>query len=279
MNCGHCYLVREGKTGNYITPDVLNRLRDAEFMKGVTGVVVVGKEPLANMRSIEILNWISNQLPDDVKLSIITNGIGLTNLPAHTMRRLAEVCVSLDGGPETYQSYRGNATYGASGSWERVVAAVSSLGNPKLLTVLHTVSTATRNIRDMMDVLALRPNKILFSPFIEVASAPDKTIRALGIEELFREMASCESFVRNPSAFLVLGSHSVQGSPREELRGLRDQFGLEGKVRWLGGSEGYVRLSHDGIILSSADALDMTKYAGGIHHLEVHSLQSFIERR
>jgi sulfatase maturation enzyme AslB (radical SAM superfamily) len=278
MECPHCYL-NLVSAKNYITDTVLAKLRDDYFMAEVKEVVVVGKEPLANLRSIDIVTRLAEMLPSKINLSIITNGIGLPHLPETTASHLSEVCLSLDGGPATYDHFRGEASVGQRHTWSDVVASVASLRRRSLLTILHTVSDSTQDIDDMMSMEALDPNKILFSPFVKTGYVTDQALEVLSIPDLFATFSQSKKFVNTSNAFLVLGTHSAQGVPREELREMVAASGLGGKVRWLGSSEQYVRITHDGKVLTSAEALNMLAYMSATDIAEVQNLQQFLTER
>lgn len=278
MTCPHCYL-NLASAKNYLTESVLAKLCDKDFMAGVEEVVVVGKEPLANQRSIEIVTWLTENLSPTIKVSIITNGIGLPHLPHTTASRLKEVCLSFDGGPATYGRFRGEVVVGRKYTWSDVVASVASLSNVAPLTVLHTVSSHTHDIDDMVSMEALGRSKILFSPFVKTGDVTDQSLQVVPMDELLTLFAQSERFIRTPHASLVLGTHSAQGFSREELRKMVLERKLEGKVRWLGDSGQYVRLTHDGRVLTSPDALHMEAYVGAVDIADVRSLERFLAER
>ena len=278
MTCPHCYL-NLASAKNYLTESVPAKLCDKDFMAGVEEVVVVGKEPLANQRSIEIVTWLTENLSPTIKVSIITNGIGLPHLPHTTASHLKEVCLSLDGGPATYDRFRGEVVVGRKYTWSDVVASVASLSNVAPLTILHTVSSHTHDIDDMLLMEPLGPSKILFSPFVKTGDVTDQSLQVVPMAELLTLFAQSERFTRTPQASLVLGTHSTQGFSREELRELVLGHQLGRKVRWLGDSGRYVRLTHDGRVLTSPDALHMEAYVGAVDIADVRSLERFVAER
>jgi hypothetical protein len=147
------------------------------------------------------------------------------------------------------------------------------------LTILHTVSEETCDVDDMMNVGALSPSKILFSPFVKTSDVTDQNLPALAMRDMFTRFSESSSFRANKLAHLVLGTHSCQGLSREELRAMMSDADLVGKVRWLGDSGWYVRVSHDGHLLKSSDALDMKAYHSASKVTGFSSLAEFLERR
>jgi hypothetical protein len=131
-------------------------------------------------------------------------------------------------------------------------------------------------VEDMMQVSAMNPQKILFSPFVMTPEVTDSHLLELSVEEMMRLISSSETFMRDARAFFILGTHSSRGKTRDELRGLTQSHGLVGKVRWIGDSSEYVRISYDGRVIDSMTALSPSSYIKmATHCLSLKSVQDF----
>ncbi len=261
MQCEHCYLNYDSPN-TFISKEVLAHVVNRNFLRGIERVIVVGKEPLFNQRSRDLLSAMAQDLSEmGIPLEIITNGYSLVELDSSTARQLAAIDISLDGEPKTYNAYRGAATLGKHEDvYARIVRGVEHLDGVAPITLLHTLSSATTDVEDMMDVAAMNPGKILFSPFVMTPEVTNPNLRELPIENMMDLLISSSSFMANPRAFFVLGTHSSRGKTREELHRLTKSQGLVGKVRWIGDSSEYVRVSYDGLVVDSRTALSPSTY-------------------
>lgn len=102
-------------------------------------------------------------LPKNKSVSVITNGIGLTNLKPSVANYLDYIDVSFDGGKDTYHLYR-------KGSFDKIIDSIYRIQSNSNVTfnALHTLSTGTiNNIDDMISVKRFADFKIImFSPYL-----------------------------------------------------------------------------------------------------------------
>ena len=260
MRCEHCYLNYDSAS-KFMSDEVFSHVTSVHFLRGIERVIVVGMEPLVNQRSRDLLRKMATTLSSQIAFEIITNGYGLVELDPTTAGFLSEIDISLDGGPRTYGAYRGAVTVGSHKDvYARIVAGVKWLRGITPITILHTLSSAVYDVEDMMDVAEMGPKKILFSPFVSTSDVTNPQLKELSIEAMMQILADSGRFMASDKAFFVLGTHSSRGKTREELRQLTAQYGLTGKVKWIGDSSEYVRVTHDGLVLDSRTALSPSKY-------------------
>ena len=127
-----------------------------------------------------------------------------------------------------------------------------------------------------MQASVVNPQKILFSPFVAATDVTDASVQEMPIVDMMSVLSQSPSFMASDRAFLVLGVHSSQGLSREELRDLTVAHGLKGKVRWIGDSSEFVRITHDGIVTDSKSALAPSSYdRTGVDVRTLESIQAF----
>lgn len=265
MACKHCYLnqVSYIPEKNFISDTVLEKMLQPQFLTGIQRVIIVGKEPLYNKKSRTILEKLVRTLvPRGVKIEIITNGLNLGALDPIVSSKLAEIDVSLDGGPSTYAEYRGNVILGKNSHdiYAEILNNIRNVSTGTRVNILHTLSHLTRDMDDMMRVETVHPQKILFSPFVKTPDVTDATVGELGMREMLEILAGSNAFIKSPVSRFVIGAHSSRGMLREEIKKLVASFNLTGKVGWLGESSEFIRLTFDGLVLDSESALTPSSY-------------------
>jgi MoaA/NifB/PqqE/SkfB family radical SAM enzyme len=138
---------------------VINHILACDFER----ICIVGKEPLADARSVDTVCRIIELASQSGKtVSLVTNGLNGDMLPDSALKKLAWVDVSVDGGQLTYGTYR-------RASWEKLRRSVTSMRARGLreLRLLHTLSATTvSSIVDMVEAGdALSASHIVFSPY------------------------------------------------------------------------------------------------------------------
>ncbi len=158
LSCPHCYLQYFGPEGT-IQEEVINHVLASDCER----ICIVGKEPLADAKSIDVVRRIVELASGRGKsVSLISNGLNGSLLPAAVLDKLTWIDVSLDGGPASYRAYR-------RGSWEKLERSVVSMRTKGLreLRLLQTLSSATINcIPDMLEARrVLGASLTVFSPY------------------------------------------------------------------------------------------------------------------
>jgi MoaA/NifB/PqqE/SkfB family radical SAM enzyme len=221
-------------------------------------ICIVGKEPLANGRSIETVRRIVERASRNGKTtSLVTNGLNGHMLPTSVLERLAWIDVSLDGGPTTYEAYRG-------GSWEKLRRSVTSMRARGLrdLRVLQTLSVQTvDSVADMLEAgFGLGASLVVFSPFqptraqgkqAAVAISPTKIVKAL------------EPFADDDRIYVSFDAgYACRFEDAERATSLAtDLFG--DRFTYVDSDpvdRGIVRVTYDGLVLTPFEAVNTDDY-------------------
>jgi pyruvate-formate lyase-activating enzyme len=270
LSCPHCYLQYEGR-GGVVSPATLKSI----FESSCERICVVGKEPLANRSSIETVRalvWDASARSKSV--SLITNGLNAALLPAETVRALAWIDISLDGGPRTYGAYR-------QGSWPKLLRAVSALraNGCREIRLLQTISRETAGaIDDMLDAHAeLGADLTLFSPFQPTRSHGSQRTSAISPVAVVDALAPYAA-----RADVMLAADGLYASPYPEaesafararqLFGDRFVFVSSDPI-----DRGLIRVTYDGLVMTPFQAVDTADYATKGRPLEAAGLDAAYE--
>ncbi|MCF0075246.1 radical SAM protein [Dyadobacter sp. CY261] len=276
LSCPHCYLqYKPSKSSNYISQQVMNAVEETSFKH----LVIVGKEPLVNSHSQEIVGKIvSANVKRGKTIGLITNGLKLSKLAQSSAADLSYIDVSFDGGKETYHLYR-KADFG------EVIGNIHAVSRnlPHLqFNALHVVNLSTaRHISDMVNVKNYANfNKIMFSPYIETKNDGENTVERLPIRIVLEKFASNPDFMYTENAFILLDIYHLLGESKlfhdegfnsmNEIKNTVLSLGLEGKVKLIENdplSHGFLRVTYDGYLLSPYKSLDPSYYRETGNHV------------
>jgi MoaA/NifB/PqqE/SkfB family radical SAM enzyme len=272
LSCPHCYLQYEDGGTKFITGDILEQLYRADFKH----LVVVGKEPFVNKRSVSLLEEITNAVKKQGKtVGVITNGIGLDKMNTILAKNLSYIDVSFDGGPISYNNYR-------KGNFEQLISNINGVAEQYSFTAfnaLHVVSDQTiANISDMVDVGNFFEFKnIMFSPYIETLNNGANHVSKLKIREILSRFSANNNFMNSQASFILLDIYHLLGDisgkakyadyelheNMEFLKEMVRSCGVEAKVKLIEKDpifHGFVRLTYDGYLLSPYASLNPADY-------------------
>jgi MoaA/NifB/PqqE/SkfB family radical SAM enzyme len=253
LRCPHCYLDDEnsGTIGEAVIEAVLASSCDH--------ISIVGKEPFANRDSIACVGRIVDRASGLGKtVSVITNGLNGGLVPVEILERLAWIDVSVDGGAESYEQYRG-------GSWARLRRAIKTMHQHGTsdLRVLQTLSRRTvTHIDDMVASSRMLGAKlIMFSPYRPTRTFGTQSDAPLEPTELVQSLVR---YAKDDDIRLSIdsdyaahfGDISVAVDRARTLMGERFCYVPNDPIR-----RGIIRVTHDGKVMSPLRAIHMRDYA------------------
>jgi len=262
LSCPHCYLQYDDKSGtSLISEDVVRTVLSSQFAH----LAIVGKEPLFNEASRAICErLIFKSVQDHKTVSLITNGTRLSHLQPEALSSLTWLDISLDGGPDSYQAFRGVP-------YAFIVRQVNRALKTglKAVNALHTL--CCENIGKVDDLLAIAEDvpwtNIIFSPFVQVRNHGKISASSVSLLTVLRSLASNDRFMRLPNTRLILSSDlermdsaDAEHLVEEEIAAL----GMHNKIIMVKDnplSLGYLRLTYDGYILSPYQSLHPASYS------------------
>jgi sulfatase maturation enzyme AslB (radical SAM superfamily) len=260
LKCPHCYLQYQGRSG-LIAPDAVDYLFAGET--SMRHIAIVGMEPLATKSSVEICRSIAVRAKRaGLTSSLITNGLNLNWLGQEALSNLDFIDISLDGGWETYKRYRG----GDLAKIEQGIAWATALGF-KQFNALEVLNDQTLGaIDDTMDFAGSQPfHHIMFSPYIPTEVQGDNTVSMIPLHQLLASLQKSSAFMADERAFLTIDIYHCwyEGISLDEARTIAKQAGMAHKVHFISCDPtalGVIRLTYDGLVLSSFDALHTQGY-------------------
>ena len=261
LSCPHCYLQYDGSR-DVISNQVVDQIFGSKSLP--KHIAIVGMEPLLNVASIRATTEIASRAKSlGISVSVITNGLTLDKVPDDLLYVLDEVDISLDGGRETYQAYRG-------GDLRKVEAGIRRASNVPSLTLnaLNTISTANASfIDDMMAFVGDCPfDRVMFSPFVTTESQGIQRVRAVPVERILELLSNSSTFRSDSRAFLLVDNYHcrIERVSIARVKQFVERWALVGKVTILDEDPtrlGVLRVTYDGLVLSSFEALHTSWYA------------------
>jgi sulfatase maturation enzyme AslB (radical SAM superfamily) len=254
LACPHCYLQYEGPNC-IIEPLVIEHLLKSDFER----VCIVGKEPLADTRSVERVGMIVERSRSSGKaVSLVTNGLNGNLLPDPVLEKLTWLDLSLDGGRATYESYR-------RGSWQKLHRSVVSMQRRGLkdLRVLQTLSAATISaVADMVETgFALGGTLIIFSPYQPTRAQGEQGAVAVSPSEI---LCALEPFASDQRIYLAFDAGYMSRFSDEGLISERATTLFGERFVYVDTDpidRGIVRVTYDGLILTPFEAVHTDDYA------------------
>lgn len=291
FSCPHCYLQYADGSKKYISDDILSHLYLAEYKH----LVIVGKEPLVNEKTINIVEQIAQTVKTQGKtVGLITNGFGLDKVKESLLSKLSYIDISFDGGAETYSKYRG----GDFGALVKKAKQINERYGFDKFNVLHVVNDVTINsLEDMLSVRNYFKFKhMMFSPYIETRNDGFNSVKRITIDGILKTFAKSKNFRSDPNAFILLDTYHLMGeidqlanySEKDELpnaenvRLLIKKYDLSEKVKLIENDpilHGFVRLTYDGFVLSPYASLNPADYKVNGEKVSETSLLNFFNQR
>ncbi|HMW64439.1 MAG TPA: radical SAM protein [Accumulibacter sp.] len=274
LACPHCYLRYQGSEDE-ITEEILAHIWDSSFKH----LAIVGMEPLLNRGSAGLVGSIASRARRSGKTtSIITNGINLNLLSGEALDHLSFIDVSLDGGERSYEQYR-------KGSLPKLRSGLAYLRRTGFRSVnaLEVLNDVTKAYVDDMMAFATEEGfaTVLFSPFVPTISAHKYRIRVLPVAEALDVLGASRAFMDSANAQLLIDTYHCffEGITLDQAVAAARARGMEHRVRFVTTDPtrlGVMRLTYDGLVLSSFDALNTATYGlygvpvGAFPSLEAH---------
>ena len=255
LSCPHCYLQYDGPS-SLIDPAVIDHLFDTNFDR----LCIVGKEPLADTRSIEVVRMIVERASAlGVDVSIVTNGLNGHLLPDCVVQSLTWLDVSLDGGRDTYEAYRG-------GSWPKLQRSLESMKARGLreLRVLQTLSTATVcSVADMIESgFAIGASLMLFSPYQPTRSYGTQRVSAISPIAIVEALKHFADDPRIHLAFDFGYTRHFEDHHRDRAFSLAARLFGE-RFTYVSSdpvNRGIIRVTYDGLVLTPFQAVNTVDY-------------------
>ena len=255
-SCEHCYLKYNSKE-SYISGQTLDKI----LKTPVERIVVVGKEPFYDKKSIDILKkLVEKAVLNNKKVSVITNGINLDE-DIEFLKLFENIDISIHSGDGLYRTEE---------QFRRILENLemlekNSVNNVNILSVIDS-----KTINSFDSVIKLADNyknvkRILFSPFIETKRGVSYSVEELELKELLKRLTGSEVFLRKPNAYLLLDIYHFINSSYSiaDIENIVEKSGIKHKVKFIKTPPtlmGIVRVSHDGLLMTSYDALHTENY-------------------
>ena len=288
LKCPHCYLQYDGDS-KIITDDVVNQLFKSEF----NHLVIVGKEPFANNKSISLVDRICREAKSrNISIGVISNGHGLHQVGLDTLNLLDYVDISFDGGAKSYAFYR-------KGDFNSLMQKISMVQKalPNLhFNALNVLNNATLgNLDDMLDIKNYATfRSIMFSPYLETQNDGVNYVAKVRLRNLLLHLSGNQQFMNTKEAFLLLDTYHLWGdlsrsvkyseqsdpSNLSNIASLISYLELAGKVKLIEKDpihHGFLRLTYDGYILSPYDSLNPKHYTSNGSSIHSVSLNQFFQ--
>lgn len=257
LECPHCYLQYAGTPDRVITDAYFQAILESPAER----VVLVGKEPLKDRPSVEntsrLIQWAFDA---GKRVAMITNGQLLNLLPADAAECLDYIDVSFDGGPQTYQGFRG-------ASYERLARNIASQAENVEFSALHVLCDQNlENVDDMMMVAQIPGVEcVCFSLFVEARTHGTITARLKNVDRAVAALANSRSFRDCGESVLLLARHELGLSGDQAdayVRNLTETV-LPGKVHVVDVDPlqlGIARFTYDGLALTPLDSVHPADY-------------------
>ena len=267
LKCSHCYL-EYGSVKRHIDERSIEEM----FSLNIDMVSIVGKEPLFDKTSIEIVEKIANiAYKKGIELYMITNGYNLTKLPQETIKKISNIDIS----------YHGYSNTGIENYFQRVTDGARYAAKHTQTSLLAALADQTVNNIDRVIGFAKNNHfkKIYFSPFLHTHKPSPYTVNALDMADLFRILKENRLFMNTPDTYLLMDTYHIiyEGKyTSDEIDELIKMNDLGRKVIFHKTSPedlGIIRLTLDGKVLHAFDALNTSTY----HNKEI-PIESFINR-
>lgn len=258
LHCGHCYLQYKSDN-NLISDEVVKLVLKNEF----SHLAIVGKEPLVNKASIEMLCFIVEKCEEKgISVSFITNGVNLSNLPIEIIPSLNYIDVSFDGGIGSYNNYR-------KGDIVEIFDGIDYClrHGLKEVNALHTICDQTIGVvSECVRLKEYIPFKtILFTPYLTTKNYGENKVSTIPLLEIIKEMDDNDIFNNTDEALLLIDNYHIEqdGLSIDYLE--KTIAEVSNKKKYLVYKDdpvfyGIIRITYDGYILSPRQSLNTRLY-------------------
>lgn len=259
LACPHCYLQYKQDSAQVISKDTIRWLTESDCGH----IAVVGKEPLANGKTVDsLIELVSTCKNAGKNVSIITNGLNTPRLPSYVIPLLSWVDISLDGSYHSYQHYR-------EASLDKIRAGVSHLraNGCKSIRALNTISTLNvaevEGMGELADFLGM--DKCVFAPYFATRS---HGVQTAGMVDpiTYVEAFPIEAFKKlRPHMVVLIGDQYFRAfdmdahTCRGKIASLKDS----GMLKEINGDpieKGLMRVTFDDKVLAPLDSLHTQDY-------------------
>lgn len=259
LTCPHCYLQYNAGDG-FVSDDTIHRVLTSNCER----IAIVGKEPLSN-RETARRTWgiVQESVSRGKRISLITNGMGLDYLPDNIVDMVEFIDVSFDGGPATYQSYRGASYQKLSARIKRFAQA--GFGRFRALSVLSNATIgALDDLLSVTDIPGIE--RLILSPFLPTKNNGSNSVTPLSLDELFGGLLKSSKFLKSENVVVLLAQHEcglLGWDPNELAMWLRHDR-LRSRIHYVGLDPldlGIIRVTYDGYVMSPLASLHPAEYA------------------
>ncbi|MBS3162422.1 radical SAM protein [Candidatus Woesearchaeota archaeon] len=264
LNCPHCYLQLKDPF-IYIERSIIQKVLNSKFEH----VAIVGKEPLVNEKSINLLlEFAKNVKSLGRTISIITNGKNLDKIGPELLENIDYIDISFDGGKKTYNKIRKGSNF------EKLKRDIQRLYydyNYHKINALHTIhSQNIEDIEDLMSITEIIPFKtILFSPYLETENYGKNSVSRLDLKKLIKRLFSNKKFLEIKQTILNVDIFHLEQANLsvEDLIDFIENNNFKDKIIVYDKDllyEGVIRVTHSGMALTPRQSLNPKKYSKGL---------------
>jgi hypothetical protein len=227
-------------------------------------LVVAGKEPFADNRSLEISKLLIELCYKAGKtISFITNGVNLYLLENIDLQKIKYIDVSFDGGINSYKQYRG-------GDIIKILHNINTLKERglKKINALHILSKKT--IANLSDMLMLNYyadfDKMMFSPYLDTQGFVHRNEKVLPLVDIISALQSNEYFHRFENSFLLLDKYNFEKERELSIENIDEYLKnkvIASKVLVVKKDPieyGFIRVTYNGFVLTPTDSLHTANY-------------------
>jgi MoaA/NifB/PqqE/SkfB family radical SAM enzyme len=258
LECPHCYL-QYASSDEFVSEAVVQRVMESNC----TRLAIVGKEPLMTA-GVAQQSWqiMRRAVEAGKRVSFITNGVGLDYLPDEAAAVIDFIDVSFDGGPRTYQAYRGP-------SYAKLVDRIGRCVGRGFcrFRALSVLSSATVDaIEDILMVAELDDIELLMlSPYIPTRNDGRNTVLVEPIGRLIERLGDSKRFRDSEKVVLLIARHELDllGEKNSEVVSLIEALGLRQKVAFVDRDPlelGVLRVTYEGFAMTPLESLHPAEY-------------------
>ncbi len=255
--CNHCYLNYNSEK-LYISESIVEKVLES----GAEKIVVVGKEPFYDENSVSLLKYLIKKGKEKgKKISVITNGINLDLMEVKNLKKFENLDISI---------HSSNGLYRKKFQFKKIVENMKHLDREGAnnVNILSVVDNET--IDKVEEIIAFsgqfkNVKRVLFSLFLNTERGTPYRVRELDIDFVIERFKNCRPFIECANAYLLLDMyHFVDSGVDPEIIDEKvKKSGIEDKVRFIKTPPtlmGVIRVSHDGLLMTSYDALHTANY-------------------
>jgi MoaA/NifB/PqqE/SkfB family radical SAM enzyme len=258
LKCPHCYL--QYNSNKYL---INNITIDSIFNSDFKHLVIVGREPLYNKDSIDIITKIIQLSKEhDVSLSIVTNGLNLLNIPKNFIKYINYIDVSFDGGNKSYEIYR-------KGNLRRIIKGIQYVSYYGIheVNALYTISDKTiSNIDDFISLIRYFqfPN-IMFSPYLITENHGFNSVKPIKLHDIIEKLVNDHFFMNSPESFLLIDNYHLEQDKIDshEIEEFIQTNKLHEKIKLFKHDplfHGIIRVTYDDLVMTPRDSLHTKRY-------------------